>query len=443
VTPVQASHARASVPGRGTVLGVLGRLGWGVADQAVSSLGNFAIGLYVARTFGAAAFGAFALAFVTYTVVLNAARGMSTDPLLVRYSGAQGEVWRGAAASATGTSLVAGTVAGLISVVVGLLVPAPVGPAFVALGAGLPGLMLQDSWRFCFFAGRRGASALINDVVWGLLLVGALVVMHRTGSQSMPRSLLAFGGTALAAALVGVAQGRVLPRPRRAPAWLREQRQLASRYLVENVSASGASQLRSTVLGAVAGLAPVGYVRGAEILMGPFAVVLMGVSQVAVPEASRVFHRTSRRLGLFCLTVGGVQAVAALAWGVGLYLALPYGPGELLLGTLWKPASQLLPAVTLNVVAVCFCSAILSGLRAMGAASRSLRAQLTASAAYVAGGSIGAVSGGALGSCWGVTLANAAAAVVWWYHLRAALRDHHQAAPHDHHPAHGGLGVAR
>jgi len=37
------------------------------------------------------------------------------------------------------------------------------------------------------------------------------------------------------------------------------------------------------MLGAVAGLAAVGYVRASEILMGPFLVLLMGLSQVAVP----------------------------------------------------------------------------------------------------------------------------------------------------------------
>ncbi|HEY6793315.1 MAG TPA: hypothetical protein VI248_01390 [Kineosporiaceae bacterium] len=429
---------------------MVGRLGWGVADQAVSSLGNFALGLYAARTFGAASFGAFSLAFVTYTVVLNASRGIATDPLLVRHSGSEGDTWRRSAASASGTALVVGAAGAALSILVGLVMPDPVGSAFVALGVGLPGLMLQDSWRFCFFAGRRSSSAFLNDVVWGLLLVGVLAAMDHTGARSMFRCLIAFGLTALASAVFGVAQARVVPRPLRAAAWLREHRQLAGRYLIENVSASGASQIRSSVLGAVAGLAPVGYVRSAEMLMGPFAVVLMGVSQVAVPEASRVFHRTPRRLGQFCLAVGGVQAVAAFAWGAVLLLVLPHGLGELMLGRLWGTASTLLPAVVLNVIAVCFSSAILSGLRAMGVSWRSLRAQLTASAAYVVGGTVGAFADGALGTCWGVALANMAAAGLWWYHLRAALADHGRsalaAAPDAEHavpapePAPGGVG---
>ena len=44
------------------------RLGWGVADQAVSSLTNFAVNIYIARELGAVEYGAFSLAYVTYWV---------------------------------------------------------------------------------------------------------------------------------------------------------------------------------------------------------------------------------------------------------------------------------------------------------------------------------------------------------------------------------------
>ena len=44
------------------------RLGWGVADQGMSSLTNFRLSIYVARTLGAVQFGAFSLAYVTFGV---------------------------------------------------------------------------------------------------------------------------------------------------------------------------------------------------------------------------------------------------------------------------------------------------------------------------------------------------------------------------------------
>ena len=399
------------------------RLGWGVADQGISSLSNFALGIFVARTFGASDFGAFTLAFVTYTVVINAARGLATDPLLVRHSGDVSRRWRRATSSATGTALAVGVVAGVQCVVAGLLLPDPVGPVFVALGIGLPGLAVQDSWRFAFFACGRGSSAFINDLFWTVLLVLALVVLHQ-GDGSAAHCLLAFGGTAALAAVLGGIQARTLPRPHRALQWLRAHYGLAVRYLVENISISGASQVRSFVLGGVASLAAVGYVRASEILMGPFLVVLMGISQVAVPEASRVFHRDPGHLRRFCFLLGGVQAGAAVVWGLILLTVFPLGPGPALLEELWMPTAQLIPAITLTVAATSFVTAATAGLRAMGVARRSLRAQLTASAAYVLCGAAGAILGGAVGTSWGVTVAQCFAALVWWHQLRSALAEH-------------------
>ena len=190
-------------PRRHGVVQAVRRLGWGVADQGISSLSNFALGLFVARSFGASNFGAFTLAYITYTFVINAARGLATDPLLVRYSGDATRRWRRATSAATGTALIVGVIAGAVCIVVGLLLPNPVGPVFVALGIGLPGLVLQDSWRFTFFASGRGLSAFINDLFWTVLLVLALVVLHSTGDGSAARCLLVFGGTAALAAVLG------------------------------------------------------------------------------------------------------------------------------------------------------------------------------------------------------------------------------------------------
>ena len=60
----------------------------------------------MARTLGAAQFGAFSLAYVTYSFALNASRGLATDPLMVRFSGTDLPTWRRAVANCTGTAAV-------------------------------------------------------------------------------------------------------------------------------------------------------------------------------------------------------------------------------------------------------------------------------------------------------------------------------------------------
>ena len=88
------------------------RIGWGLADQVVSSLTNFAVSIYVVHALGAVQFGAFSLAYVTYGFTLNASRGLATDPLMVRFSGTDLPTWRRAVAGCTGTAAVVGLAAG-------------------------------------------------------------------------------------------------------------------------------------------------------------------------------------------------------------------------------------------------------------------------------------------------------------------------------------------
>ena len=395
------------------------RVSWGLTDQAVSSLTNFAVGIVVARSLGATAFGTFTIAWVTYAVVLNLSRGLATDPLVVRFSGVSTASWRAAVTQSSGTALLIGLAAGAVSLLAGLASGGSIGAGFVALGLVLPALLLQDSWRYAFFAAGQGHKALANDMVWAATLVPALLLAAHHGSVF--GFVLAWGAAGAVAACYGVAQTRLRPHVAGTRAWLARHRDLGPRYVVENVSNSGAAQVRMYGLGAIAGLADVGAVRGAELLLGPFLAVLMGLSLVAVPEAARVLRRSRRRLPLFCLLLGGGQAAAAMAWGLTLLLLLPDDTGRGILGSVWEPASALILPATLSVAAAGLCTGAATGLRALGAARRSLRAQLLQSAGYVTGGLAGAAVAGAVGSSWGVAIAMLLAAAVWWVQLRAGL----------------------
>ncbi|AZQ40776.1 hypothetical protein EJ357_37075 [Streptomyces cyaneochromogenes] len=414
---------KATAPAGSTRRAFAGRLSWGLADQAASSISNFAVGIYVARSLGVTAFGVFSLAWVTYGVVLNVSRGLATDPLVVRFSGVPDTAWRGAVARSSGTALGVGAAIGAACLVAGLALGGSVGPAFACLGVMLPGLLLQDAWRYSFFAAGTGKKAFVNDLVWGVALVPAMVVAARVGTVAA--FVLAWGASATVAAGYGYVQSGILPRTAQARAWLREQRDLGYRYLVENVSLSGASQLRAYGLGAIVGIGAVGAVRGAELLLGPFLAVLMGLSLVTVAEAARVLRRAPHRLGRFCLLLGGGQAVAALLWG-GALLLMPDRLGELVLGDVWHSAAQLIVPVTFGVAGAGLGTGAAAGLRALAAARRSLRCQLFASACYVAGGLGGAALAGTVGSAWGVATATLTASAVWWLQLHSALREHHQ-----------------
>lgn len=402
-----------------------GRLGWGVADQGVSSVSNVLVSLVAAHALGAHGFGAFSLAFVTYAVVLNASRGLATDPLLVRFSGVAAGRWREAVAGATATAIAVGLACGAGCVLLGLILPGYVGRAFVALGVGLPVLTLQDSWRFAFFAAGRGRHAFILDLIWTVLLLGCLLALVLGHAEGVGANLLVFGASAAPSAAYGLLLSGVRPRLGLVVSWVRDHQRLGARYLIENIAVGFSRQLRIIAVGAAAGLAAVGTVRAAEILMGPFLVILMGIAQVAVPEASQVLRSAPRRLGRFCLLIGGLQAGVAALWGATMLVVLPLGVGRLLLGEdVWHGTLPLVVPCTLGVMLGCLSSGATSGVRALGASPRSLFAQLTASSLYVAGGGVGAFLGGAVGSTWGWAIAAAAGVGVWWWQLRRAIAEH-------------------
>ncbi len=412
---------------RGRLGRLAARAGWGVADQALSSLTNFAVGIYVARSLGPRGLGAFSLAFATYLIALNASRGLATDPLVVRYSGAEPAAWRQAAARATGVATTVGIAAGAASVAVGMLLSGQTGAAFVALGVMLPGLMLQDSWRYAFFSAGRGGQAFANDLVWAIALFPLMAAVAASGHAEVQWFVLAWGVSATVAALAGGVQARLVPHLSAAAGWLRQHRDLAPRYLGENLSFSAATQLRFYGLSAVAGLAAVGALRAAELLLGPLNVVIIGIGLIGVPEGARIVRRSLRHLWPFCLVLGTLQGATAVVWGLALLL-LPDGLGVRILGPSWQPASALLLPVTLTVALTGFWVGAWTGLRALGVARRSLRAQAFGSAAYLAGALLGAWLADAAGAAWGGAAGTAVATGIWWWQLHRGLREFRSSA---------------
>jgi O-antigen/teichoic acid export membrane protein len=405
------------------------RLGWGVVDQAVSSITNFAVNIYIAHDLGAVQYGAFALAYVTYGFALQASRGLATDPLLVRFSGTDVGTWRRAVANCSGTAAVVGFAAGIFVLGAAAFLDGATRMAFLALGLTLPGLMLQDSWRFAFFALGRGSQAFLNDMVWAAALLPALVLLRKTGHADVFWFVLAWGASAAVGAAVGPLQARVVPRLSGARTWLFQQRDLGLRYVFEGTAGSAAAQLRNYGVGIILGLATVGYVQAANTLMGPFQVVLYGMGLVALPEAARILRRSRRQMKVFCILLTVGLTAAALMWGVALLIALPRGLGSWLLGPIWRPSYPLVLPTTLFVMGGTASAGAGTYMHALGAARRSVRAAVATSAITVVFAIAGAALKGAAGTLDGAALATWIGALLYQWQLRLALRESGGAPP--------------
>lgn len=423
ISPALATHGRRTLALRQMASQAFGRVTWGLVDQAMSSVTNFAMSIYVARTLGAEQFGAFSLAYLTYSFVINASRGLATDPLLVRFSGTDVPTWRRAVASCTGTAVVVGGLGGLCVLAAGALLRGTTQLSFLALGVTLPALMLQDSWRFSFFAVGRGGQALLNDAMWAGMLLPALVILRMADETNVFWYVFAWGLAAGAAAAVGPLQAGVRPRPSRTREWLTAHRDLGPRYLAEGTANSASNQLRGYGVGIILGLAAVGYVQAANTLMGPFMVVFFGMGLVVLPEAARVLRRSPRHLPLFCVLISGGLTLLGLAWGAVLLVALPRGLGHLLLHSIWRPTYPLILPATLSVMGGCIQAGAFVGLHALGASRRSLRAMVLSSVLIVIFALMGAEVGGAVGTLRGAALASWIGALGFWWHFREACRE--------------------
>ena len=400
-------------------VGVLRRAGWGVFDQGFVSLANFGLGVVVARLVSPTEFGAFGVVFATYLVALNIARGFATQPLTIRFGMHDPEEFRRASAEATGLALILGLLGGLGSLGLALVLPAPLSAGFAGLAIALPGLLVQDAWRFVLFTARRGREAMMNDLVWTLVLAILVVIVAVARVESVMILIACWGVGATAAAIIGGVQTRSVPRVGRAIAWWREHLDITPRFLSSELVMMAGNQGVFFAVGALAGLAAVGSLRGAQLLLGPFNVLSVGIHLTLVPEAARLRNNLPR-LGRMAIVASGLLGLSAAIWGIGVLL-LPGSVGSELLGESWPGAATVLLPVVLWSSAPLISAGQRIALRALEEATRTVRASAIQAVVTLVGGVAGSVVAGATGAAWGLVLGSVIATIVWWLELRRSM----------------------
>jgi O-antigen/teichoic acid export membrane protein len=395
------------------------RLGWGVSDQVFSSATNFALGIAVAKTVSLAEFGAFSLAFATYSVSFGLVRALTSDVLAVRFSGTSDD-WREGTAHATGTALVVGGVVGAICVVTGALLSGSLAVVLVVLGPAMPGLMVQDTWRYAFFARDRGFAAFLNDVVWAMVMFPLLVAVVITGRTSIGWLMIVWEGSALVAAVVGMWQARVVPRPSMTRRWLREHRDFIGPFIGEFAALRGSSQIVTYAVAAIGGLVATGAMRGAMMLLNPLNIFFLGFKNVVVPEGVRLLERSASALRSRTAVLSLILGAIGFAWG-GILLLLPDHVGVGLLGRTWPAARALLVPATIAMATSGMDTGPAFGVRAIGAVRRSFRTRIVIAVVTVTACVIGVELAGASGAMWALAITTAGGAVIWWIQFDRAL----------------------
>jgi O-antigen/teichoic acid export membrane protein len=412
-------------------VGAARRLAWGIADQALSSVTNFGLAVLAARTLSAQEFGAFTLAFTAYTFALGISRASASEPLVMRFSGETVAAWRRAVGLSAGAVLILGVVGGVSSLAVGLVAGGTLGEALIVSGLALPFLLVQDHWRFAFFADGRGHLSFANDLAWAFIQFPVLLILVLvTDSPAVGWLLLAWGGAAGVAAVLGALQAGVTPKVGRALWWWREQRDIVPRILGEFFAVTGGSNLALFGIAAVGGLSAVGAIRGAQVLMGPVTVLILGVSIVAIPESVVSLKRSPSSLRRRSVVFSCGLGICSLVWG-GVVMVLPTSIGVQILGDTWTTAHSAVPGLIVWQTALAVSVGAVAGLRALAAVRRSLWVRILVVPFVVGGGMAGAIVGGANGAALGLGAANSLAAVAWWFQLQRALREYESGRAED------------
>lgn len=405
---------------RAGVVRLLRRASLNLVDQVLSAVTNVVLSFLVARAVDATGFGAFSVAFVVFGVLIGVERSLVGQPLNIRFSAAEGEERRTVLGSATGTVL---AVAGVGAVAVaggGVLTGGTLGATLLVLAPLLPGLLIQDTCRLAFFAQGRPHLAVVNDLAWAVLQFAAMAVLLDKGVDRPWPYVLAWGGAATAAAVLGLLQMRVAPAIRGAARWIRGQIDLTGYLLMEYLIGAGSAQGSILLVGAVGSLDDVGSLRAAQVLLGPVGIIAAAISTFALPEVSR---RTALGSSVRYRLATGISAfvvVVTLAYAAVL-LVIPDSLGTLLLGDTWIGASSVLLPMSLASAMAGACLGPSIVIYAMGQARRTFRLHAFEAPLLIGCMAGGLVLGGTPGAAWGLAVSMTVMVPLWFWQLRVLL----------------------
>ena len=405
----------------GVSIRLLRTASWNLLDQVLSALSNIVLSIVVARTVTAAAFGAFASAFVVFGISIAVTKSVVGQPLQMRFSDATPDQRREANAAALGCALALGLAAGLLVAAAALVVSGSVGSALLALAIVLPGLLVQDSCRMAAFALGRPSLAALIDAVWAVVQFGLIAVLHMAGYETVFVLVLAWGGAATVSAMLGLVALNARPQLRYATGWLRRHRDLIRFLLPEYFLSLGAMQFGILLVGVIASASAVGSLRAAQVLLGPLSVLGSALFQFAVPEVARRHDRSARDRWRFALTIGGGYGLVNVSY-VSLLLLMPPAFGTALFGDSWAGAATVLFAMGCSAVASSLANGPAGVLYGMGQARATFRINVIKGPALVAALLIGTLWTGALGAAWAFALIEALVLPAWILTLRQSLR---------------------
>jgi O-antigen/teichoic acid export membrane protein len=290
---------------------------WVGIDQGLSALSNVVIAVAVTRAAGVGGLGRYSVAFACYLLVLGFQRQLVNEPLMsLRWQPAASNTVHDA--PALGASLLCLLAASLVVLVVGLSTGRS---ELIVLAPLLPGVGIQDFYRYVAFRRQRQRLAAGLDGLWLLLSALSCYWILQSGSPTV--AVVGWGVAGGIAAVFGAVQLRLTPaRPLVSLQWWQcEARRLGAFLTLAGIAYTAGAQAMLLAIAAIIGEEPLGQLRQAQILLGPAALSITAFSFFVLPRLARRKEGTnSRASGLMAVAAATLALVAS---GSSLVIAAP------------------------------------------------------------------------------------------------------------------------
>jgi O-antigen/teichoic acid export membrane protein len=291
-------------------------------DQAFLSGANFAFSILLARSLGAADYGAYAVAFAIFLFLANLYQAVLLTPSIVVVPGCYSD----RRAEYFGAAL---RVHGVISVLLGACLAGGAAVAFgwfgdARLGSSLGGLALALPWVLLCWLGRNhcyltlsSGPAAMGSLLYGLLLLSGVAMLHAVGRLTVFSGFLAMTLAGLVAGVFLVGRSKIRfgePGPRAVwrESWVLGRWELAI-SIAKCLPIFGCYPLTAAMLGTEA----TGGLRALNNLTMPMTLAFAAISRLAVPYFTAAWVRLEggidvpslRRLTAAAMALSGAYLV--------------------------------------------------------------------------------------------------------------------------------------
>ena len=307
----------------------------GPLSQGITSVSNVVMMLAVAGALAPGEFGVFALVQSLALVVEGLVRAGLGETMAV-VGAASSRARRQGIVTVAATIGFAAAVSGVA--ISALFLHGRTASLAIAVAVGIVPRVVADAERLLAFALHSPATAVVVDSVWFAAQLVLMVTAMALGVARPEAAVWAWGVGAGVAAVVGARMLRVVPAfgaGRDGWAWLGEHRVLARAYAGEFLMVSASTQAVLWPVALVSTTESVAALRGAQLIFGPVATLVLGLRNALTPQAGAMLARDDER-GLARLVIGASVGAAAVALAnVVAFVAMPDAFGAELLGASW------------------------------------------------------------------------------------------------------------